>query len=125
MKKGSIRILLNSSITIPPSFGSVKKDKLVDVLYIPLANDEMTAARDVWGYCDGKKFFIKSGENFYPLVRVQNTFYFLGSKELTKEQDDYYTYDPYTGTNMRITTEPYLRNRLFPMKLDIEKGIVY
>jgi hypothetical protein len=103
----------------------VKKDKLVDVLYIPVGKTDMAAARDVWGYCDGKNIFIKSGENYYPLVRVQNGFYFLGSKELMKSQDDYYTYDPYTGMNMRMSSESYLRNRLFPMKVDMEKGTVY
>ena len=104
----------------------VKKDKLVDILYIPIGKDQLSPARDVWGYCDGNKIFIKSGENFYPLVRVQNAFYFLGSKELMREQDDYYVPpDPYTGTSMRVVSEPYLRNRLVPMKLDMEKGNVY
>jgi hypothetical protein len=103
----------------------VRKDKLVDVLYVPTGNAEMTPARDVWGYCDGKNIFIKSGENYYPLVKVQNGFYFLGSKELMKSQDDYYMYDPYMGTNMRVNSEAYLRNRLFPMKVDMDKGVAY
>ena len=103
----------------------VKKDKLVDILYVPLKNEEMTVARDVWGYCDGKKIFIKSGENYYLLVRVQNGFYFLGSKELIKTQDDSYMYDPYMGMNMRVTSESYLKNRLFPLKVDMEKGNTY
>ena len=104
----------------------VKKDKLVDMLYIPVGKDQLSPARDVWGYCDGNKIFIKSGENFYPLVRVQNAFYFLGSKELLREQDDYYMPpDPYTGTSMRVVSEPYLRNRLVPMKVDMDKGTTY
>ncbi len=103
----------------------VKKDKLVDVLYVPVGKLDMAPARDVWGYCDGKNIFIKSGENYYLLVKVENGFYFLGSKELMKSQDDYYMYDPYMGTNMRMNSEAYLRNRLFPMKVDMEKGTTY
>ena len=103
----------------------VKKDKLVDVLYVPVGKQDMAPARDVWGYCDGKNFFIKSGENYYPLVKVENGFYFLGSKELMKSQDDYYMYDPYMGMNMRASSEAYLRNRLYPMKVDMEKGTTY
>ena len=103
----------------------VKKDKLVDVLYVPVGKSEMAAARDVWGYSDGKYIFIKSGENFYPLVKVQNGFYFLGSKELMKTQDDYYIYDPYMGTSLRTNSEAFLRNRLYPMRVDMEKGTTY
>ncbi len=103
----------------------VKKDKLADIIYVPQDKGELVPARDVWGYCDGKKFFIKSGENYYPLVRVQNGFYFLGSKELIRDQDDYYIPDPYTGTALSYKSDPYLRNRLFPMKVDMEKGITY
>jgi hypothetical protein len=96
------------------------------MLYVPVGKDQLSPARDVWGYCDGNKIFIKSGENFYLLVRVQNAFYFLGSKELMREQDDYYMpLDPYTGTSMRVVSEPYLRNRLVPMKVDMEKGTTY
>ena len=103
----------------------VKKDKLADILYVPVGKTEMAPARDVWGYSDGKNIFIKSGENFYVLVKVQNGFYFLGSKELMKAQDDYYMYDPYMGTTMRMNSESYLRNRLYPMKVDMEKGNTY
>jgi len=103
----------------------VRKDKLADVLYLPADNNELVPARDVWGYSDGKNIFIKSGENYYLLVRVQNSFYFMGSKELMKMQDEYYSYDPYTNMNMRSTSEPYLKNRLFPMRLDVEKGVAY
>jgi len=103
----------------------VQKDKLIDILYVPMKNGELAVARDVWGYCDGKKIFIKSGENYFLLVRVQNGFYFLGSKELMKSQDEYYMYDPYMGTNMRVTSESYLKNRLFPLKVDMEKGTIY
>ena len=106
----------------------VKKDKLADVIYIPVsgrAGDELTAVREVWGYCDGKNLFIKSGENYFLLVRVQNAFYFMGSKELMKWQDDYYSYDPLYGTSRPTTSGVYLRNRLFPMKVDMEKGSIY
>jgi hypothetical protein len=106
----------------------VKKDKLADVIYIPVAGragGELTAAREVWGYCDGKNLFIKSGENYFLLVRRQNTYYFMGSKELVKWQDDYYDYDPVYGASRSTTAGVYLRNRLFPMKLDMEKGTIY
>jgi hypothetical protein len=103
----------------------VRKDKLADILYVPAENKQLVPARDIWGYSDGKNIFIKSGENYYLLVRVQNSFYFMGSKELIKMQDEYYNYDPYTNMNMRTTSEPYLKNRLFPMRLDVEKGVAY
>jgi len=34
-------------------------------------------------------------------------------------------YDPYMGMNMRASSEAYLRNRLYPMKVDMEKGTTY
>ena len=114
---------LNNQPSITRFF--VKKDRLVDILYIPAGKSDMAVAREVWGYSDGKNIFIKSGENYYPLVKVQNGFYFLGSKELMKSQDEYYSYDPYTGMSMRMPSESYLRNRLFPLKVDMEKGNVY
>jgi hypothetical protein len=108
----------------------VRKDKLADVLYITEKGQEMTPIRDVWGYCDGKNLYIKSGENYFMLVRVQNSFYFLGSQELTKSRDDLnststYGYDPFSNRATQPGVGVYTRNRLLPMKVDMEKGSVY
>jgi hypothetical protein len=101
----------------------VKKDKLTDIIYITDDGGQSRAVRDVWGYCDGKNFFIKSGENYFMLVRVQNGFYFLGSKELINAQDEYHHYD--NGMDFPTYSAPYLKNRLVPMRVDMEKGTAY
>jgi len=103
----------------------VKKDDLADVLYVSEKGQETTPIRNVWGYCDGRNLFIKSGENYFMLTKVQNSFYFLGSKELRREQSHSYVPDPYSGYSNRVASEPYLRNRLIPLKVDLDKGSVY
>lgn len=103
----------------------VRKSDLADVLYVSEKGQETTPIRNVWGYCDGKNLFIKSGENYFMLTRVQNSFYFLGSKELRREQSHTYVPDPYSGYSNRVASEPYLRNRLIPLKVDLDKGMPY
>ena len=115
---------------------SIQKTKLADVLYSSGDGGEAIPLRDVWGYCDGQRIFIKSGENFFMLVKKQNSFYFLGSRELTKAaplnenqstiQRPFPYVDRYAGPEMQaFGNDHYLTNRLEPLKVDMEKGSVY
>ncbi len=100
----------------------LKKNKLTDIIYLPDANNNFIPSRNIWGYSDGKYLFIRSGDNYYPLVRVQNGFYFMGSKELSRLQPNSQGYDPYTGRTYGGRGEVSYRNILRPYKLDLETG---
>jgi hypothetical protein len=115
-KKGvyaSFEEFKNNNPSIPEF--EVKKGKLGDVLYVKMENGESVASRSVWGYCDGKKLYIKTGDNYYQLYRIDNSFYFNGSKEISRKErrgqynEKYITY----------------RNILSPLKLNIETGNIY
>ena len=104
----------------------IKKDKLTDALFVINSSGTYELTRKVWGYCDGENMFIKSGEKYFQLCRVNNTFYFYGAKKIRKSVFN----DPgtasllnlATNTNRKITkySLPY-----FAFQLDITDGNFY
>ncbi len=104
----------------------LKKGKLADVLF---ADGKPT--RNAWGYCDGNMIFIKAGENYYPLIRQENSFYFLGSTELNRskrgnEYNDRYQ-DPLhpNQANNGYNYQTLFKNILLPLKLNWQTGKPY
>ena len=61
-----------------------KKGKMGDILYVK-ENSSEYPVRDVWGYCDGKDFFINSGDKYSKLVRSGYSFYFEGIKAIKRK----------------------------------------
>jgi hypothetical protein len=93
----------------------LRKDKLADMLYIDNGAGGMTPTRDAWGYCDGKRIFIKSGENYFPLVLYGHSFYFLGSTEIAR----------FSQRNGQTSYRTYYKNPLYPLKLNWQTGKPY
>jgi hypothetical protein len=99
----------------------VKKGKWADVLH---ANGVPT--RNVWGYCDGKYVFIKSGENYYPMVRFHDSFYYLGSTELIRVWRTRGTPGAISNSgNFNPGGYTEVDNVLFPLKLNWQTGKPY
>jgi hypothetical protein len=102
-----------------------KKGGLGDILYIKENNKEYPAS-DIWGFCDGKDFYINSGNKYSKLVKTGNSFYFSGIKSIRKRV----FIDPMkaTGigfannTNPRITE--YDLNKKYYL-VDMETGEFY
>lgn len=98
----------------------MKKSKLADILYAGTNAKDLQPTRGVWGYCDGKYIFIKAGENYYPMVRYQDSYYFLGSTEVI-----------YTHTSGAAPGNPYgfesssITNPIYPLKLNWQSGKPY
>ncbi|MEO8771997.1 MAG: hypothetical protein ABI402_18005 [Ferruginibacter sp.] len=112
-----------------------RKGKLGDIVYV---NEEKTEypLRNIWGFCDGKDFYIKSCNKYSKLVRTGNTFYFQGIKALTQNGEYLYqslgaggsssTY--YTGNNVAYAND--LRTSKYEItlkyyQLDMENGKIY
>ncbi len=68
-----------------PAFSNyeIKKDKFSQMIFIKDVNGEY-AVRDVWGYCDGSHLYIKSADNYFELIKKQNTFITIGVKTISK-----------------------------------------
>lgn len=94
----------------------IKKGRLGDALYTKSEDGKWVVNRTVWGYCFENNLFIKSGDNYFQLQRIGNSYYFNGSKGLLR-----YNY------NNKNTTEIEKRyiNMLSPLKLDITTGTIY
>lgn len=69
-----------------PSIGdfTLGKNSLTQVLYIKENGVEFAIAT-AWGYCDGENIFIYSGNNYFRLFRIGNTFSFKGFRGLNPQ----------------------------------------
>jgi len=56
-----------------------RKGKFGDMLYVKQGDNEFPD-RKCWGFSDGEKLYVHSGDKFSELVRVGNTFYLNGTK---------------------------------------------
>lgn len=106
----------------------LKKGKLADVLYLGSGPNGTLPTREAWGYCDGEYVFMKAGENYYPLVRHQDSFYLLGSTEIQRigrypEPSPYY--DNMGGMPATPRDRVKYANKLFPYKLNWQTGKPY
>ncbi len=107
----------------------IKRGKLGDELYTKSQDGRWLVTRSAWGYCDGSTCYIKSGENYFELIRVENSYYFYGSKVLSRAEvmnnsyrrNNYGSYD-YQKNSSGIKS---YRNLLSPLKLNIETGTIY
>jgi hypothetical protein len=69
--------------------------------------------RNIFGYYDGEKLYIKSGEMYFPLLKIQNSFYYWGSQEITK-----FVHDPMFQSLPGLMSVHEFR----PLKLDVATG---
>jgi len=75
-----------------PSF-IIKYQKLGRHRFI-LDEEEQELLHNIWGYYDGEKLFIKLGTSFYELIRENNSFEFVGSKNLIRFNNTQGVYVP-------------------------------
>lgn len=85
----------------------INADEDFDILYVQGKNLKDSAINDAWGFCDGSKLFIRVGQNFYPLHRVDHNF-------------EYYGIDK-TGNHSRFPYSPGSRY-LDPLSAGIDMG---
>jgi|GEM_PF-504522 len=112
----------------------IKKDKLIDAIYIKQPNGNDYLARDIWGYCDGTHLYIKSADNFFLLQRYANAFYVYGAKRIMVEDDSnmmYYSNPGSIGGGYWAPSPDYTFKgpkraiKLQPFQLDWETGKLY
>lgn len=113
----------------------VRNTKLADDIYL-IHGKDTSLTRTVWGYCDGKNRYIKSGTNLFLLNKYENGFSFIGCMKLT--------YVDYVGLSvpaiatsnptiniielgLRALTTPQnkFKLNLVPLYLDMESGEIY
>jgi hypothetical protein len=111
----------------------IKKEKLTDIVYIKEADGKEYPIRDIWGYSDGKKTFVKSLDNFFLLQRKENAFYIYGSKQFTRDRSRDYIPNATPGfvgsSGIFVpsvqTGEQSIKLRLKPYQLDWDTGKLY
>jgi hypothetical protein len=92
---------------------------------------EKTLYTDFWGFCDGGKLYIRSGLNFYELLRQHHTFEFVGSIGLEKKAADYLSArndgpagNPLPAGSFGVRNDYAITNNLKPFQLNMETGDV-
>jgi hypothetical protein len=63
----------------------IKNDKLTDILFVRDDKGEYPV-RNVWGFCDGSRLYINSANNYFQLIKRQNTFITSGVKSLSRNR---------------------------------------
>lgn len=105
---------------------SIDSSKTTDLLFIK-ENGNMTLHRsDIWGYCDGRQYYIKTAENYFLLERCGNTFALYGAKALKKKIRT----DPLRAavlTAVTRTAPRYMSIQIYRKyyQLDMETGLIY
>ncbi len=102
-----------------------KEGKMADVLYVQ-ENGTESSLRFAWGYCDGKNYFINSGDKYSMLIRSGYNFYFAGIKGVFKGTKHMMLLS--SGMNYATDTGP--KNNVYEVdvnyyQLDMENGNVY
>ena len=62
-------------------FYDIVSNKLTKTVFSKDENGEYPV-RDVWGYSDGTRVYIKSGDNYFELIKKQNTFISFAARSL-------------------------------------------
>jgi hypothetical protein len=108
----------------------VEYGHLTDQLYL-VNKGEKTLYTDFWGFCDGGKLYIRSGLNFYELLRQHHTFEFVGSIGLEKKAADYLSArndgpagNPLPAGSFGVRNDYAITNNLKPFQLNMETGDV-
>ena len=104
---------------------SIDRGKFGDVLYVKDEQGKEYATNKFWGFSDGNNIFITSGRNFFKLTRSQNTFEFLGIKNVLERFTYKYVYTNPNGESPQMMYKQKPELRLFPYQLDMETGEVY
>lgn len=110
-------------------------DKTNDWLDLVDSTGKETMVRDMWGYCDGSRVFIKSIDNYFQMVRVGNSFYLKGFKDVEQWTIDTYG-RPIAITNFTTGERKYhfggakgekVKYKVFykPYQLNMENGEIY
>lgn len=122
-----------------PSYSNyqIETDKIADLLYKIDSAGKPELVRTIWGYCDGKRAFILSEDNYFPLQRVGNSFYLNGFKDVevwmttgigmplsianqTTGEEKYKNRVPTRG-------KKFVKHKVFykPYQLNMENGEIY
>jgi hypothetical protein len=101
-----------------------RKGSLTDELYIKSGNNE-TLLLEFWGFFDGKDYYIKLGHNFFKLLRQNNTFDFMGAKNLTRYSSNFDNYSGRGVTSNGRLTIVQTKLDLKPLQIDMQTGEVY
>lgn len=101
----------------------LKKDKFSDMLYAKDDEKNEYPIRFAWGYCDGSKIFIKSGDKYFPLNPFGNTYFFKGYKNLSLNEAQINAPNSFNSIHMvdAVLTSKYYKYYL----LDPESGEFY
>jgi hypothetical protein len=106
---------------------SVEQDDESDWLYVQ-ENGEEKLFTDLWGFCDGRNFFVKIGVNFFKINRDRKTYTLWGcrravhtSPNRSKNKVSRYLV---LGVWSELRTAK-LKNLLRPMIIDMDTGIIY
>ncbi len=67
------------------NFTTGKNSKITDAMYVKDNTGNDYLLRDFWGYSDGKKFYINTGDNFFRLFKQGNSFVFYGFTSIIKK----------------------------------------
>lgn len=98
---------------------TVKKGSLTDQLYVKSGNSE-SLLLEFWGFFDGTDYYIRLGHNFFKLLRQNNTYDFMGAKNLTRYSTNLDDYSSSRRLNI-IQTKLELK----PLQIDMHTGDVY
>lgn len=107
---------------------SIEDDKLTKTIFFKDDQGEHPI-RDVWGYCDGNHLYIKSGDNYFELVKKQHTFISIASRPLKRRRDfkagNVLLFGSVMGTvgkgNKKVSYNLYIK----PYELDMDTGELY
>jgi hypothetical protein len=88
-------------------------DKKVQHLEVKNPAGDWEIERNVFGFFDGERQFIKSGDMYFPLVKVQNSYYYWGTQEITTFKND----PLFQGVPQIMSTHEFR-----PLKLDLISG---
>lgn len=102
----------------------IRFEALADMLYVKDANGQFYLKRNVWGFSDGEKAYIRFGNNFFQLERRQHTWEFFGSDKLRVQT--FGSNSRYYNTRLGPTTGPAMESiklqRLQYHHLDMQTG---
>jgi hypothetical protein len=108
----------------------INQEKLADILYI---KDSVTAqmypVRNVWGYSDGKQAFIKSADNYFPIYKINNSFYCNGAKSIDRKaasraENAAASYFLFGNTSSNVKKTKY-KIHYKSYQVDMETGEIY
>lgn len=81
----------------------IKKDKLIDIVYVRQQDGTFAANRKIWGFSDGKDLYVRFHDNFYLLQRLERSYYIYASRKpdetVQTDRDLITPWSPYSATS--------------------------